>query len=417
MKRILIISEYFYPDSNIGARRPTKIAKKLHSLGYKVDVFTRYSIENTDGLCDNVFSIETRKEGQPDIYSQPPRKRSEFYTALYHVFSPIRVIRGAYRVLKEFKRLLSEDERLKNTEYDAVFSTFGPLSSLFCGLYYKRKHRSTKWICDFRDPVVVKYIHKLWIPVFRMIEKRACRRADAIVAVSNGYLERICRGKHKEKAVMIPNGYDVDDMVFASDVSEPDEYIKITYVGALYGGDRDLSPLFKALSELLADGKIQKEKLRVAYAGKEYEVIRQQADKYAMGDITEDNGMLSSADCLRLQFSSHLLLLSTWNEKKEYGVFPGKLLEYMLIGKPIISITNGDMPNGEVSAVIREGNFGVAYETVCDSVDFENLKKYIEKVYNEWLLSQKINFEPKKDVLERYNYKTVIQQVEDLING
>lgn len=412
MKKILIVSEFFYPNNVIGARRPTKIARKLHEKGYCVDVFSRYAADDISHICDKLFSFESYAQNDAKTGAVSARSHGKLYNELYRNLSTAKILSNAVNVLKIFKNKIPSD-----SSYDTVFSSFGPFSSLVCGLYYKKKHPETKWICDFRDPVVVKYIPRLWRPFFRFFEKTACKNADAIVAVSNGYLERICKGKYSEKSFMIPNGFDLEDMVFSTDIEKSKDVMKITYVGALYGGDRDLSPLFKALGELINEGVIDSDKLRVLYAGKEYAVIENQASKYGLENIVENCGVLSGEDCLRLQFSSHMLLLSTWNDKYEYGVFPGKLLEYMLIGKPIISLTCGDLPDGEVTHVIREGDLGVAYEASREDVDFVILKAYIKDAYNAWCETGEVDFSPKKDVLERYNYEAIIKRIEDLING
>ena len=81
MKKVLIISELFYPSNNIGARRPTKIAQKLSACGYKVDVFTRYSFENTTDFCDNLFSTETRSQHETGYCVPGQKKHGKLYTA------------------------------------------------------------------------------------------------------------------------------------------------------------------------------------------------------------------------------------------------------------------------------------------------------------------------------------------------
>lgn len=414
MKKVLIISELFFPSNQIGAIRPTKIAKKLHNLGYAVDVLTRYGVENSSDICDNLFSFDTLKCDTAST-SATRKDHGKFYNKLYGLVYPFRTLLKAKNMQKKFMKALSENNELGETKYDAVISSFGPLSSLLCGLYYKRSHPETKWICDFRDPVIVKYIPKIWRPIFRRFEVKACNSADAIVAVSNGYLERICRGKYAEKAFMIPNGYDIDDSIFDKTTKISDGRMKIAYVGSLYGGDRDLSPLFRVIYELIQEGSIDKENVCVSYAGNEYSVVHAQATKCAVEEILENHGMLSREECLKLQFDSQLLVLSTWNDEDEYGVFPGKFLEYMLINKPIISITNGDLPYSEVTQVMREGNFGIAYEASCDQVDYVSLKEYIDKCYKEWMQNGNISHIPVKEVMERYDYRNIIQRIGDLI--
>lgn len=113
--------------------------------------------------------------------------------------------------------------------------------------------------------------------------------------------------------------------------------------------------------------------------------------------------------------NSDMLVLSTWNEKGEEGVFPGKFLEYMLIGKPIVSVVDGNIPESEVKQVMTEGNFGVTYEAANSTEDFALLKEYIKKQYDKVTNGENVEFEPNKDVLDRYNYENIMQRIEDLI--
>jgi len=417
MKNILIISELFYPLNMIGALRPTKLAKKLFDKGYSVDVFARYNAECTkpeNKICCEMFGIEDYVES--DLKNAPPKKHSRLYKNLWQIYDNINSLRAGISFCKKFKYALNNNANLKAKEYDVVISSYGPLSSLFCGMYYKIKNPKVKWICDFRDPVVVKFIFPVFRPIFRFIEIKACKLADEIVAVSNGYLKRITKGEYADKSHMIPNGYDKSDMSFSENKSTDKQYMCITYVGAMYDGSRDMSALFSVLSELIKEKVVDEKKVLVKYAGNEFNIFCSQARRYNVENILRDCGQLSREDCLKLQFSSDMLLLSTWNDKSEYGVFPGKFLEYMLIGKPIISITNGKLADGEVSTVIREGNFGVAYESACHEKDYTNLKEYIKLCYEQWDNDKLICFSPNQIVLNRYNYDTVINKFEDLIN-
>ncbi len=418
MKKVLLISQHFYPSNIIGAIRPTKIAQKLRQQGYQVDVFTRYQVSPSEierlGLCDHLFALE---DYVPEKGKRAAKKRGRLYQALYHAYLNVLSLKEGKRFLKKFQSMLQEDGVLGETEYDIVLSSFGPMSSLMCGMYYKKIKPQVRWLCDFRDPVDSKFIEPIIRPIFSWYQARACKRADAIIAVSRGYLERICRGKYKEKAFMIPNGYDLEDAACACEAKAPEEFLRMSYVGTLYSGSRDLSPVFQALSASIQEGKIDAAKLRVSYAGNNFHIILEQAKKYALEQLLEDHGSLSREACLELQYSSHLLLLATWNDKKEYGVFPGKLLEYMLIGKPIISVTSGERPDGEVSCVIREGRLGVAYEEARSAQDAAELKEALEAYYQQWQAGGQLHFEPEQAVLERYSYRTVIAQIEAVISN
>ena len=112
-----------------------------------------------------------------------------------------------------------------------------------------------------------------------------------------------------------------------------------------------------------------------------------------------------------------MLILATWNTEKECGVFPGKLLEYMLIGKPIVTTVTGDVPDSEVAQVVREGNLGIVYEEVNSEADFAKLKEYILTQYNYKVSGKELPFNPEQSVLDRYNYDTIIKRIEALIEG
>lgn len=146
------------------------------------------------------------------------------------------------------------------------------------------------------------------------------QKADYIVTVSNGYLNRICKGRYEDKSFMIPNGYDLKDKP-KSEIILDNSILKLTYVGALYLGKRDLSPIFKAIKELNDENKVDANKIVFEYAGTEFVTLKNQAEQYSVDSILNDNGVLSRKDCLKLQFSSHALILSTWNTKGEEGVF------------------------------------------------------------------------------------------------
>ena len=411
--KILIISDLFYPTNEIGALRPTKIAKKLSESGYQVDVYTRYKCDFS--YCSTLYGFEELPNPCINtVINKKSNGRIKNKGLMYQLKRSYRASRSLKRsrgMLLNFKNWLKDK---KNNEYDVVFSTFGPLSSLWCGLYYKKKNPSVKWICDFRDPIKDENTPLIYSSCFRRMEKNACKKADAIVAVSNGYLKRITNGKFKDKAYMIPNGYDESD--FSLNIEPANDKLTIAYVGTLYEGLRDLSPIFRAIKELVNENVIDKEKIVFKYAGNDTATITQQANKYDMEQIIKSVGKIPRKECLELQFSSNILVLSTWNNKGEEGVFPGKFLEYMLIKKPIISIVDGNIGNSEVTNVMKEGNLGVTYESVNGEKDFKILKEYIKNQYFNFINKNQLDFSPNQEVLNRYNYKMIIKQIEGLIN-
>lgn len=424
MKKILIVSDFFFPSAEIGAVRPSKIAKRLTADGYRVDVFTRYPIgKNADEYCTETFSFQkgsslnvkqTEKVAEKTGVKKLLFEKFNFlYKKLLKIKSAAQTNRRNKQMLEAFKAFVAKNPR----DYDVIFTTFGPLGSLLCGLYYKKKFPDVRWICDFRDPAVVSQCGVFTKVTRRIKEQQSCKLADEIVTVSNGYLKRICGDKYTEKRHMIPNGYDCADMVYSSEKTANPGRLDLVYVGAFYGFMRDLRPVFRAVKELIDEGIADKDKIRINYAGSDSRMFMEQAKASGVQDIIVTHGVLAREECLKLQFGSDMLLLSTWNTEKECGVFPGKLLEYMLIGKPIVTTVTGDVPDSEVAQVIREGNLGIVYEEANGREDFTKLKEYILTQYNQKMSGEGIEFTPDQSVLDRYNYDTIIGRIEALIEG
>lgn len=418
MIQVLIISELFYPQNAIGALRPTKLRELLIQKGYRVDVITKsFSDRKDNDEHGYVWRINAARDDVKKSIMQG--------SGVNHKSRCIVELKRAKRTLLSIKNSklhcdavirFVEKNNIDISGYHAIITTFGPTSSVMIGQELKKRFPTVNWICDFRDPMVVEEVSVILKPLMALLQSKACKEADHIIAVSNGYLKRICGSKYASKRHMIPNGYDLRDNMQLETCMLPADALHIAYVGALYEGKRKITPLFRALRELADAGKVDLNRVRFDYAGRDGAFLLAQAEEYGLGSIVCDHSVLSREECLKLQFSSHMLVLSTWNNRGEEGVFPGKFLEYMLIGRPIISLTDGNMPNGEVTQVMREGKFGVAYEAACDQRDRVPLKDYIEACYAEWQQKGSITFEPVQDVLDRYNYDHIIEQIEELIH-
>ncbi|MBR5514739.1 MAG: hypothetical protein IKU52_00890 [Clostridia bacterium] len=433
MKKILIISYNFAPRHTVGVIRPTKLAQALKEKGNHVDVVTvkpfgelDHSFDEVLGKLDSVIEIDRPivKEGgasQPKGGAAAPQKKSVntsgfkkmgFKSRLKHEVKEIMRITGSKAYTREFKKLVLADKE-KYRSYDAVISSYGPVSCHLCGLVMKKYAPKVKWIADFRDPMVVNHTSFFTKGYRTRLQNRVCRKADSLVAVSNGYYQRIFGERYKHKASVIYNGFDRNDVDIEGAV--PDNLFSFTYVGALYAGKRDITPLFKAVKELCDEGKMNMEDVHFKYAGNHLAVFESQAKKYGLEGRITDYGMLPRGKCLELQASTRHLVLSTWNEKGENGVFPGKFLEYIMMGKSIVSLVAGDEPNSEVSVVMKRAGLGITYEEATADADFAGLKKY---VYRDYLLFKEgklpeLNINTEET--ERFDFANAAKQIEELI--
>ena len=421
-KKVLIICQFFEPLNAVGAIRPSKLAKYLTDDGFDVDVITSakcYDKSVTNKKYKVLYAGNIKKDVQQTNNDTNHHNR--------RIISRIKVdeIKKTYRQLlveidahsffNEVKRMIHENY-VKIEKYECVFTTYGPMGSLMTGRYLKRKYPNIVWINDFRDPIVSVMMPKILLPYYRYVQNKSVREADYVTTVSNGYMRRISKGKYQNKVFVIPNGYDESDRPLTTSCPNDDAF-SFAYVGSLYNGARDLSLLFEVLSELVADKLLNMKMIHFHYAGDDYEVLLAQAEKYNMGDCIINHGRISRNDCLSLQSSVRYLVLSTWNEKGEEGVFPGKLIEYMLFRKPIISIVNGSLSNAEVTETIQNLQLGIS----CEDSDSSRKERM-----HEWLLEQvqcvkngnPTRFSPDNEMIEKkYNWVNIVRRFEEIING
>lgn len=425
--KILLVSPFFAPNNTIGALRPTKMASFLAEHGHIIDVITAGGISDSSfNIPQNIRCIYTMEPYAEEITRKKQYRESFIYKVAHasngNLMSSFRNYRYEFEELRQEKRFVNYflslvSNELASIHYDVIITTYSPLSSLICGLKYKKTHPSIIWISDYRDAVVLPTTSLLFRFKRKKLQSRSCAIADMIVAVSRGTMDQICGGKYTEKQLVLPNGFDNKDLnEILSIKKEETRYVtrqlKFAYVGSLYAGRRDLAVFFKALSELCNSGEIEKRNIKFLYAGTDYTALCTQARQYDCEEILQNVGKLSRQDCLKLQNEAECLLLATWNTRKEQGIFTGKFLEYMMMEKPIIATIVGDVPNSEVARVLREGNLGVAYEESCDATDYLILKNYIASLYGEYMKSGTICFVPNKAVTERYKWENLICQLE-----
>ncbi len=428
MKKILIISYNFAPIHTVGAIRPTKLAKYLTDLGNEVDVVASephgaldHSLDSSLNAVHRIDRIDCSIVDEKPVSAKSkaaPKtaavgyKRMSLFRKFKRQFYEYKKIVNSKKFTRAFVKLIkNESERFAS--YDAVISTYGPLASHLCGLEFKKRFPHIKWIADFRDPMVLNTTPISVLRCRSSIQKRVCKEADKLVAVSNGYYERIFDEDAKKKALVVYNGFDRSDIDITS--VERDGEFSFTYVGNMYEGQRDFSPLLLTLRSLIKEGLIKAEDVNIKYAGNTFAVLEKQAERVGFTGNLIDLGSITRSDCLKLQASSRHLLLSTWNEKGEHGVFPGKFLEYIMIGRPIISFVSGDEPGSEVTRVMKRAKLGITYEDATRETDLAALREYLIKDYEAFKNGKDAEFSPDPDEIARFDFANTAKSFEELL--
>ncbi|MCD0246705.1 glycosyltransferase [Xanthomonas melonis] len=211
------------------------------------------------------------------------------------------------------------------------------------------------WIAELGDPILAPYTPRHWRQRAFKLEREVFRQADAVVltshATANLLLERHGRARLLE---VIPQGFDVpkaaSDTACDRTAADP---LRIVYTGRFYPF-RDPLPLLSAVEQV--DG------VELVIAAPELPAEVRRAVQHSAGKL-QYVGMLEHADAVALQASADLLA-SVGNAGMTQ--IPGKVLEYLGTGVPILHLCAGE--HDAAAAIIREEKCGYVVAADRDEV-------------------------------------------------
>ncbi|MBE5815833.1 MAG: glycosyltransferase family 4 protein [Clostridiales bacterium] len=436
-KRILLISYYFAPENVIGAVRPTKLAKYLLRQGHEVTVICG---DGQRGLDDPTLAKDL--EAFTDVHVlrewNPLRDRYERKARTRQAAAPAgaapaarstgtkalvkRLIRAVankvyiYLVVlsdRHFQYLACKELKKLSGHYDAVFSSFAPLSVHMVARKAKRMGLTDRWIADCRDEVNVPFF---WMrPWMRWYMRMLHREADVQSGVSQGSLDTM--GVVPEKGRVLYNGYDTEDLPAQAGEWKPNERFTLAYCGQLSMnrkgmGSRDLTEVFQALRLLIDEGTLTADELEIVYAGNEGAALRCQAAAAGLEERVTDHGVVSRERSLSLQRAADVLMVATWCTPGQKGILTGKLYECMLMKKPVVCTVQGSEPGSDMARLIRETEIGFCSEAATGG-DVEGMADYLRSQVERWRRGESGIDAPKAD---RYRYQVLAQQLAEWID-
>jgi hypothetical protein len=334
-------------------------------------------------------------------------------TAYNGITFPLK-IRGFFNSAKKRSALLKNYiDKLEEKNFDAVFATYSNLENLYAGEYAAKKF-GCKFIADFRDLMAQKTKQPfLEFSIKRFAQKKVVNSANICTTVSDGLSQIIGNCALEKKVYTIYNGYETDGQ--SIEVENYDNRLSFCYTGSLYKKLSDASILFKVLSELENEGKIDRKNIVFNYAGSSYEEMLAQAKLYGWDDILVNHGFLEVKQTEKLQKSSDLFLVLSWNMKHNRGVLTGKFYEALKIKRPVIALVSGNEANSELGLIISKYNLGICYEKANHKNGKQILKEYILTQYNCKINGEELNYNPHQEAFECFEYSNIAKQLEKII--
>ncbi|WP_141706258.1 glycosyltransferase [Desulfuribacillus alkaliarsenatis] len=329
-------------------------------------------------------------------------------------------------------------EVIKSQNIQAIFSTSGPNTNHLVA-YELKKHMDLPWIADFRDPWTDN-MHRSGIwwreKLEARLERKVVTSADVIMTVTESFLDGFIN-KYGSTAIkrgsVVHNGYDIADYnnlnhtvnntddngvdisvdspvdkpvdnpvhkpVDASvnrEVSTaPVDKLKLVYTGIFYD-KRNPRLLLRAIRELINEGRIDQQKIALHFAGI-FDYPGQSANWQTVIDTELEeqiilHGQLPHGQALNLLASADVQLLIADSDKTAGAYIPGKLFEYIAIGKPIFALSH----QGESTEIIESLGNGI----VADPTSLHEIKKSLSVLYRNWL-NTGIAIDMPGDILEK----------------
>jgi len=340
---LLIFAYYFRPLNESGAHRPFRFARYLTPLGIRSHVVTASDPGSTPAWSSSAY-----------VEDPGGRHWSE-------VDNWTRLGKLVQRVLPYNDRLdwtpaacRAGESIIRQTRATAVLSTSPPIASHFVARYLKHRH-GIRWIADIRDPISHNPFRTGLIANWydAAVERMVIEGADAVIANTDtaGQLLRKRYPRFAEKIHVIWNGYDSQDGLGPMPLSRPDCNV-LLHAGSLYGG-RHPGMLVRSLERLIRAGRISPTAVRLDLIGS---IERQHpwVTECGLEELCSQQwlrcveGMLPVSEAHAAMASAASLLLLDLNEQRASLQVPGKLFEYIQIGRPILAFTTPGSPSERI---------------------------------------------------------------------
>ena len=423
MKKVLILAYYFPPRPDMGSQRPYRLAKYLPRFGWEPIILTpKFSDERPKDIKvietdykDVIDTIKSKIVSVPKVtlHEQLGIKVSKNFNYPTWKSKIIRFLRQVIAFPDEQKgwynfALKSASEFLSKERVDAIISTSSPVTSHLIARKLKQKYK-IPWVADLRDLWTQNpYVNKSFLITYleRRLELKTLSDADALVTVTNPWIDTF-KLLHKNKKVFcITNGFDNDDFPRLPSSRLTGKFT-LTYTGILYNGKRDPSLLFKVVRQLIEENRINRDLIEIRFYGHEEDWLIDDIKKYNLEGVVNFYGFLPRGEVLKRQRESQILLLLLWPNKNEEGFCPAKVYEYFGARRPIIAIGGRRHVVKDLLETTNAGKY---------AWNPDILRNVLLEYYDEFFKFGEVRCHS-NDNIEDYTYNSISRKYSEILNG
>lgn len=394
----MIISQHFYPEIGSAGNRMTNIFQLLSNEDYDVTILTtdpaypnRHIYEDT-----SFWNNQTLNEENANIkrVKSTNRKysRSFFNRLLFF--------------LEVAFKLIVEVFKDKN-KYDVVYVTSPPIFIGIVGLIAKFRFKS-KLLLEVRDlwPDSLKGVgvfdSKIILNIFGYIEKILYKKSNALIVNSKGFIDYIHSKANidREKIVFVPNAARRFEVEPREPVAKKEKF-QVIYTGNV-GLAQDIEFL-KAFAAKLHHNEIP---LTIISYGVKNSELKQFVKDEQLQHVSI-SAPLTREDCLH-EIRTHHVGVVSLNDKKVFDtVLPGKVVDYMTCGVPIVGSVAG-----YAKKVIETNQVGF----VSEERNVEEIFEHIQYLKNNPNARDEMAENSRRCICEGYIWEDNIKKIDRLIH-
>lgn len=344
MKKILLVTHWFYPSQTPRAYRAYELYKQLKKEKYDVDVL----IGNGHILLENNDSIQEK-------YKIDGNKTREKRSKLYGAISPFKNLFDYFFGDRFFiKDLPYMKKSIKKGRYDCIISIGLPFYVHYA-VYLKFRNYTNKpvLIADCGDPFYGRKEKKLAF-YFKYMQKAVFNFYDYITIPTKVTLNYYKDYVDNDKIKIIPQAIDLSSLKLAT--YKPNNITTFAYAGIFYKEIRNPEELLKTLVTVPFDFKF------IIYTIKHGEIYENIISKYEniLGDKLEVYEMIPRDICIYELSKCDFLV----NIENRTGIqSPSKLIDYASTGRPIFSTKDNEV-NMEVLINFINKDYSHSYKGI-----------------------------------------------------
>ena len=369
-KRALMVAFHFPPQTgSSGILRTLNFVKHLPAQGWDTSVLT---------VTPGAF-----EEQRSDLISSiPPQARVLRAFALdsaRHLS-----IKGKYLQMLAlpdrwstwwFSAVLSGLREIRRQRPQLIWSTYPITTAHLIGRTLARLS-GLPWVADFRDPMINGDYpsdlmqRRVWQWLERGVMKDATRCVFTTERAAQTYRDRYPHWAYK--CTVVENGYDEDAFQGNGPLREgvAEGQLLLLHSGIMYPRDRDPSPFFAVIRQLLDQGLVGRDRLKVRFrAPKHAHEVMALAEHHGLQGVVEVAPPIPYRQAIAEMMGADLLLVfqgSHFNAQ-----IPAKIYEYLRTGQPIFALVD---PAGDTASQLRKFQ-GL---TLCDIRDGQDIAQGLQ---------------------------------------